>query len=85
MADLQSQIEELWERRASLSSADADAFEVVRAAIDLLDAGEARVATVAADGSGTVEVHQWLKQAVLLLFRLTDMQTIELGPFEYHD
>jgi 2,3,4,5-tetrahydropyridine-2-carboxylate N-succinyltransferase len=30
-------------------------------------------------------VHQWLKYAVLLLFRLADMTTTELGPFEYYD
>ena len=30
-------------------------------------------------------MHQWLKQAILLLFRLSKMETIELGPFEYAD
>ena len=30
-------------------------------------------------------MHEWLKYAVLLLFRLSHMETIELGPFEYHD
>jgi 2,3,4,5-tetrahydropyridine-2-carboxylate N-succinyltransferase len=34
---------------------------------------------------GEVVVHQWLKQAILLLFRLTQMSTTELGPFEYRD
>ena len=34
---------------------------------------------------GDVVVHQWLKQAILLLFRLSKMETIELGPFEYAD
>ena len=83
MADLQAQIEELWERRAELSAGDAEAFAVVREAIDLLDRGEARVASVADDGS--VVVHQWLKQAILLLFKLSAMETVELGPFEYAD
>jgi 2,3,4,5-tetrahydropyridine-2-carboxylate N-succinyltransferase len=32
-----------------------------------------------------VVVHEWLKQAILLLFRLESMETIELGPFEYRD
>ena len=32
-----------------------------------------------------VVVHQWLKQAILLLFRLSAMETIEVGPFEYAD
>jgi 2,3,4,5-tetrahydropyridine-2,6-dicarboxylate N-succinyltransferase len=83
MADLQAQIEELWERRSELEAGDADAFAVVSEAIDLLDTGQARVAEP--DGAGGVVVHQWLKQAILLLFRLSSMETIELGPFEYAD
>jgi len=83
MADLQSQIEELWDRRADLSPGDHDARAVVDEAIALLDRGEARIAELADDGS--VVVHQWLKQAVLLLFRLSKMETIELGPFEFAD
>ncbi len=51
--------------------------------IGLLDAGELRVAEWADDG--TVVVHAWVKQAILLLFRLSEMATIELGPFEYAD
>jgi 2,3,4,5-tetrahydropyridine-2-carboxylate N-succinyltransferase len=84
MADLQAQIEELWERRGELSPSDADAFAIVKEAIDLLDSGEARVAEWTDGGTG-VAVHQWLKQAILLLFRHTSMETIELGPFEYAD
>ena len=34
---------------------------------------------------GEVVVHEWLKYAMLLLFRLSHMETIELGPFEYAD
>jgi 2,3,4,5-tetrahydropyridine-2,6-dicarboxylate N-succinyltransferase len=83
MADLQASIEELWERRAALSAGDGDAFAIVRQAIDLLDRGEARVAEF--DAGGNVVVHQWLKQAILLLFRLSSMETVELGPFEYAD
>ena len=51
-------------------------------AIHLLDTGAARVAEVL---DGKVVVHQWLKYAMLLLFRLSKMETIELGPFEYAD
>lgn len=83
MADLQSQIEELWERRTELAAGDEDAFAVVRQAVTLLDTGEARVAEVGA--AGEVVVHQWLKQAILLLFRLSSMETIEVGPFEFAD
>ena len=82
MADLQGQIEELWERRTSSSPATSPPAALVREAVDLLDSGEARVAEVV---GGRVVVHEWLKQAILLLFRLSQMETIELGPFEYAD
>jgi 2,3,4,5-tetrahydropyridine-2,6-dicarboxylate N-succinyltransferase len=84
MADLQAQIEDLWERRADLAAGDGDALAVVREAVDLLDRGEARVAEVDA-GTGDVVVHQWLKQAILLLFKLSAMETVEVGPYEYAD
>ena len=47
-------------------------------ALNLLDRGEARVASRGDDGAWTV--HQWLKKAVLLSFRLYDMSVIEGGP-----
>ena len=83
MADLQSQIEELWARAAELGPADADALAVVTQAIDLLDSGEARVAEI--DAQGDVVVHSWLKTAILLFFRLRAVTTTELGPFEFTD
>ena len=65
------------------AAGDGEAFAAVREAIDLLDTGQARVAEVGADGE--IVVHQWLKQAILLFFKLAKMETIELGPFEYAD
>jgi len=83
-SDLEPQINALWEARDDLPSVMSEeaAREVVRAAIDGLDRGELRVAEVVDD---VVVVHEWLKYAVLLLFRLSKMETIELGPFEYAD
>jgi 2,3,4,5-tetrahydropyridine-2-carboxylate N-succinyltransferase len=52
--------------------------EAVERALDLLDRGEARVAERRADGGW--HVHQWLKKAVLLSFRLNDMTRIDGGP-----
>jgi len=52
--------------------------EAVEAALDLLDRGEARVAERQPDGAW--RVNQWLKKAVLLSFRLNDMEVIEGGP-----
>ncbi|HUY20877.1 MAG TPA: 2,3,4,5-tetrahydropyridine-2,6-dicarboxylate N-succinyltransferase [Acidimicrobiales bacterium] len=83
MADLPSQIDELWARVDELGPADADALEIVTEAVELLDRGEARVAEV--DTGGEVVVHGWLKTAILLLFRLRAMETTELGPFEFAD
>jgi 2,3,4,5-tetrahydropyridine-2-carboxylate N-succinyltransferase len=62
--------------------AKTEARVVVHEAIELLDRGEARVAEVV---DGKVVVHEWLKQAILLLFRLEDLAVMEVGPFEYHD
>ena len=84
MSDLREQIEALWDRAGELGPGDADALGVVTEAIDLLDRGEARVAEVD-DSTDQVVVHQWLKQAILLLFRLRSMETLEAGPFEFAD
>ena len=82
-ADLKAMIGELWAGRAGLSAGDAEARRVVHEAIDLLDTGEVRVAEITPGGD--VVVHEWLKQAILLLFKLSEMSTIELGPFEFAD
>ena len=84
MADLQAQIEALWCRAGRARPDDTEALAVVTEAIDLLDSGKARVAEVD-PATDEVVVHQWLKQAILLLFRLRSMETIEVGPFEYAD
>lgn len=62
-------IEAAWEIRETLSpSTRGEVRDAVEAAIGLLDTGEARVATRQEDGAWAV--HQWLKKAVLLSFRL---------------
>lgn len=55
----------------------------VHEVIRLLDAGELRVATQ--DGPGSWTTHAWIKQAVLLYFAVTEMQTLSVGPFEFYD
>ena len=76
-ADLERAIAEAWERRTEVSPASQDVREPVEAALDLLDSGRARVAEP--DGVGGWQVNQWLKQAVLLSFRLNDNQVVEAG------
>ena len=68
---LESAIEAAWEARAELSpSSTGEARDAVMEALDLLDSGQARVASRGEDGVWTT--HQWLKKAVLLSFRLND-------------
>jgi 2,3,4,5-tetrahydropyridine-2-carboxylate N-succinyltransferase len=76
-ANLESAIVRAWDDRASITSASREVREPVEAALDLLDSGKARVAEP--DGQGGWKVNQWLKQAVLLSFRLNDNQVIESG------
>ncbi|MGD9797505.1 MAG: 2,3,4,5-tetrahydropyridine-2,6-dicarboxylate N-succinyltransferase [Acidimicrobiia bacterium] len=84
MADLASQIDELWDTRDALAPGDPEAGALIHEAIDLLDTGQARVAEVD-PATDQVVVHEWLKRAILLLFRQSRMETIELGPFEFAD
>jgi 2,3,4,5-tetrahydropyridine-2-carboxylate N-succinyltransferase len=84
MAELASRIDELWDRASELGPSDTEALAVVTEAIEMLDAGTARVAEVD-PVTDQVVVHLWLKRAILLLFRLRSMETIEVGPFEFAD
>jgi 2,3,4,5-tetrahydropyridine-2-carboxylate N-succinyltransferase len=75
-------IEELWERREQLTSADEDARKVVVEAVDLLDSGAARVARIVDD---EVVVDERAKRAILLAFRVLGMVESAAGDFHYHD
>ena len=77
-AALEKTIEAAFEDCASISSSTkGEVRDAVETALDMLDSGTARVASRGEDGNWTV--HQWLKKAVLLSFRLNDMQIIEGG------
>jgi 2,3,4,5-tetrahydropyridine-2-carboxylate N-succinyltransferase len=84
MDQLAKTVTALWDGRDDLTAVmpEAEARQAVHKAVDLLDRGEARVAEII---DGKVVVHQWLKQAILLLFRLEQMEVVEAGPFEYLD
>jgi 2,3,4,5-tetrahydropyridine-2-carboxylate N-succinyltransferase len=77
-------IDELWERRAELSPQDSAARAEVVAAVDRIDAGEARVAFVDAE-TGEVVVDERAKRAILLAFKVLPMAQSQVGDFHYHD
>jgi len=76
-ANLESAIVQAWDNRAAITSASHEVREPVEAALELLDSGKARVAEP--DGAGGWKVNQWLKQAVLLSFRLNENAVIDGG------
>jgi 2,3,4,5-tetrahydropyridine-2,6-dicarboxylate N-succinyltransferase len=78
-------IEEAWDQRADLSPSNAPEIlvQAVGAALDLLDSGDARVAEP--DDAGGWSVNTWLKQAVLLSFRLRDNAVVDDGWTRYYD
>ncbi|MGH6968180.1 MAG: 2,3,4,5-tetrahydropyridine-2,6-dicarboxylate N-succinyltransferase [Stellaceae bacterium] len=78
IARLQATIDAAWEARDRLGAkTKAAARKAVAAALDALDSGALRVAT---KRDGGWQVEEWLKKAVLLSFRLTDMTPIAGGP-----
>ena len=77
--ELQPIIDAAWEERDRIGAETrGEARDAVEEALRLLDSGEARVAT--REGIGRWIVHQWLKKAVLLSFRLNPMEAIAGGP-----
>jgi 2,3,4,5-tetrahydropyridine-2-carboxylate N-succinyltransferase len=78
-AALEAAIESAWETRDTLTPDTGGATrEAIETALMLMDRGEERVATREADGKWVV--HQWLKKAVLLSFRINAMEPIPGGP-----
>jgi 2,3,4,5-tetrahydropyridine-2-carboxylate N-succinyltransferase len=78
-ADLAKTIDDAFEQRNEIGLTTKGAVrDAVETALDLLDAGKARVAEKQSDGSW--RVNQWLKKAVLLSFRLNDMSIIPGAP-----
>ncbi len=78
MDTLESTINAAWDDRDSVTPASRGAVrEAVETALQALDSGEKRVAEKI---DGVWVVHEWLKKAVLLSFRLNDMTTIQGGP-----
>jgi 2,3,4,5-tetrahydropyridine-2-carboxylate N-succinyltransferase len=86
MSQLQTIIEDAFERRADInpSNATAELKEAIASVLADLDAGKLRVASRKGD-SQEWETHQWLKKAVLLSFRLQDNVLMDGGCTQYFD
>ncbi|MFM6947087.1 MAG: 2,3,4,5-tetrahydropyridine-2,6-dicarboxylate N-succinyltransferase [Flavobacteriales bacterium] len=78
---MRQQIEAAWEDRSLL--ADQQTITAIEKVIEDLDRGLLRVAEPLEDG--TWQVNEWVKKAVVMYFPIRKMETIEVGPFEFHD
>lgn len=77
---LQQTIANAWENRELLKEASTQ--EAIRAVIEMLDKGHLRTAEPV---EGGWQVNDWVKKAVIMYFPIQQMETIEVGPFEFHD
>ncbi|HCN49980.1 MAG TPA: 2,3,4,5-tetrahydropyridine-2,6-dicarboxylate N-succinyltransferase [Chryseobacterium sp.] len=77
---LQQTIENIWDNRELLQNEDSQ--KAIREVVSLLDSGELRVAEPTENGW---QVNEWVKKAVVMYFPIQKMETIEVGPFEFHD
>ncbi len=77
---LQELIEKTWNDRELLKTAESQ--QAIREVVDQLDKGKLRVAEPI---TGGWQVNEWVKKAVIMYFPIQQMQTIEVGPFEFHD
>jgi 2,3,4,5-tetrahydropyridine-2-carboxylate N-succinyltransferase len=80
MDRLRITIELAWEDRSLLHDLNTQA--AIREVIALLDKGQLRCAEPVDEGW---QVNEWVKKAVILYFPIQQMETIEVGPFEFHD
>ncbi|MEM8584966.1 MAG: 2,3,4,5-tetrahydropyridine-2,6-dicarboxylate N-succinyltransferase [Bacteroidota bacterium] len=74
-------IEAAWNDRELLKQADTK--DAIRAVLEELDKGRLRVAEPTENGEW--QVNEWVKKAVVLYFPIQQMESIEVGPFEFHD
>lgn len=80
MSDLKTIIEKAWENRDLLK--EQETIKAIHQVVNQLDLGELRVAEPV---SGGWQVNEWVKKAVVMYFPIAQMETIEVGPFEFHD
>ena len=77
---MKEKIEKAWENRELIK--EKETVRAIEAAIEQIDKGKLRVAEPDGD---KWQVNEWVKKAVVLYFPIRQMETIEVGPFEFHD
>ena len=83
---LETLVRAAYDDRSLLDNPDDPSHaDAVRATIAALDRGELRVAEPDPQGGTEWIVHAWVKQAILLYFAVQQLETLEVGPFEYFD
>ncbi len=80
MEKIKNIIEAAWNDRTLLK--EAETLSAIEEVIALLDKGTLRIANYVNDDW---QVSDWVKKAVILYFPTQKMETIEVGPFEFHD
>ena len=73
-------IEKAWDNQELLN--DSSTISAIEEVIEMLDKGKLRIAE---NNDGNWIVHEWVKKAVVLYFPIRKMETIEIGPLEFHD
>ncbi|HMU68858.1 MAG TPA: 2,3,4,5-tetrahydropyridine-2,6-dicarboxylate N-succinyltransferase [Chitinophagales bacterium] len=77
---MQALIEKAWNDRSLLQ--DTAMQHTIKEVIAMLNNGSLRVAEKV---NGNWQVHEWVKKAVIMYFPIMQMETISVGPFEFHD
>lgn len=80
MKELREKIEAAWEDRSLLK--EKETIAAIEQVIEEIDKGRLRTAEPVGDDW---QVNEWIKKAVVLYFPIRQMETIEVGPFEFHD
>ena len=73
-------IEKAWDNKELLN--DSNTINAIEEVIEMLDKGKLRIAD---NNDGNWVIHEWVKKAVVLYFPIRKMETIEIGPLEFHD
>jgi 2,3,4,5-tetrahydropyridine-2,6-dicarboxylate N-succinyltransferase len=78
--ELKTLVEDAWDNRTLLEKREFQ--EAIKLTVDAVDKGTLRVAEPVEENW---VLHEWVKKAVILYFPILKMETVTVGPFEFHD